>query len=72
MLVGLWRSESSGGLSVATALAAFRLHGREPEAADAADVLEVLVSETELMGDAVALAWAAIATGDGLELLAPT
>ncbi len=72
VLAGLWRDESSGGLSVATTLAAFRLHGRGPEAAEAAEVLELLVSETGLVGDAVALAWAAIATGDGLGRLAPT
>lgn len=72
VLAGLWRSESSGGLSVATTLAAFRLHGREPEAAEAAEVLEVLVSDTGLVGDAVALAWTAITTGDGLGRLAPT
>ncbi len=71
VLADLWRTESSGGLGVATTLAAFRLHGREAEASDAADVLEVLVSETGLVGDAVVLAWAAIATGDGLERLAP-
>jgi hypothetical protein len=72
VLARLWRSESSGGLSVATALAAFRLHGREPEAADAAEVLDALVIHTGLVGDVVALAWAAIATGDGLGRLAPT
>lgn len=72
VLTGLWRTESSGGLSVATTLAAFRLHGRDAEAADAAELLEALVSETGLVGDAVALAWAAIATGDGLGRLAPT
>jgi hypothetical protein len=72
VLAGLWRTESSGGLSVATTLAAFRVHGEDQEAAAAADVLEDLVAETGLVGDAVALAWAAIATSDGLGRLAPT
>jgi hypothetical protein len=55
----LWRVESAGGLSLATALVAFRIHGEATEAVRFA--LERLISETGLLGDAVALAWAAIA-----------
>jgi hypothetical protein len=61
----LWTAEP-GGLSLAMALAAFRL----ADDADAARVeaeLERRFDETGLLDDVVALAWAAIATGPGLE-----
>jgi hypothetical protein len=62
----LWRVESAGGLSVATAVAAFRVHGEARGAAAASDALRRLVDETELLGDVIALAWAALASGDHL------
>jgi hypothetical protein len=65
----LWRTESAGGLSVATTLAAFRLAGDVTEGDEAATALEALIRRTGLLGDGVALAWSAIATGDGLRHL---
>jgi hypothetical protein len=62
----LWRLESAGGLTLATAVAAFRVHGEGTEAAAASDLLRRLVVETELLGDVTALAWAALATSDRL------
>ena len=66
----LWRTER-GGLGLGMSLAAFRLAGaraatsvREVEAALADDF-----GRTGLMGDVVSLAWAAIASGPGLESL---
>jgi hypothetical protein len=60
-LRSLWREESAGGLSVATTLVALRLHGDDAEADEAARVLDALVEETHLLGDGVALGWAALA-----------
>ena len=65
----LWRIESSGGLSVATAIAALRLYGDDAEADAATAVLDRLLAETGLQGDGVALAWSVLATGDGLRAL---
>jgi hypothetical protein len=64
----LWPVESAGGLSLATALAAFRLL----DAADADAVrvaLEDLVDATRLRDDVVSLGWAALALGDGLKVI---
>jgi len=61
----LWRAER-GGLTLAQALAAFRLAG-DPEAAAVERALARRFEETGFLADAVALAWAAIATGEGLE-----
>ena len=61
----LWRAER-GGLTLAQALAAFRLAG-DPEAGAVGRALARRFEETGFLGDAVALAWAAIATGEGLE-----
>jgi hypothetical protein len=61
----LWRKER-GGLTLAQALAAFRL-ARDPEAAAVERALARRFQETGFLGDVVALAWAAIAVGDGIE-----
>lgn len=57
----LWRVESAGGLSLATALLAFLVHGRADEARDVRTTLERLVDSTRLLDDGVALGWAALA-----------
>jgi hypothetical protein len=57
----IWRDESAGGLSLATALAAFRTHGATADAREVRIELENLIADTELLGDGVALAWAALA-----------
>ena len=57
----LWRVESAGGLSLATALVAFRVHGRANEARAARTALDRLVDGTRLLEDGVALCWAALA-----------
>ena len=62
-----WRSESAGLLTLATATAAFRRLG-DADAGDATDALEhAVVSDAE--SDTVALAWAALALGPGLQAL---
>lgn len=61
----LWRAER-GGLTLAQALAAFRLAG-DPEAGAVERALARRFEETGFLGDAVALAWAVVATGEGLE-----
>jgi hypothetical protein len=67
VLRALWPLEP-GGLSLAMTLAAFRLTGdAEAESVEAA--LERRFDETGLLDDVVAIAWAAIATGPGLESL---
>jgi hypothetical protein len=67
VLRDLWPLEP-GGLSLATALAAFRLAGdAEGELVEAA--LARRFDESGLLDDVVAIAWAAIATGPGLEAL---
>ena len=58
----LWRIESAGGLSLATALLAFLVHGRAEEARAVRARLERLVDGTRLLDDGVALGWAALAT----------
>jgi hypothetical protein len=64
-----WRAEAAGLLSLATACAAFRVTG------DAAwtDARAALLAATEGIRtlDTVALSWAAIALGDGVERLQP-
>lgn len=62
----LWPVESAGGLSLATALAAFRIHDEAAEADAVRAVLEDLVDATRLQDDVVSLGWAALAIGDGL------
>jgi Prenyltransferase and squalene oxidase repeat len=57
----IWRDESAGGLSLATALAAFRTHGATSDARAVRIELEHLIADTGLLGDGVALAWAALA-----------
>jgi hypothetical protein len=65
----LWREERTGALSVATALAVFRLRGERDQAAEAAAVLDELGEAGAIADDAVAAAWATIATGPGLQTL---
>jgi hypothetical protein len=60
----IWRGEAAGLLTAATAAAAFRAT-RAPEASEAAAVLRAALRDDP--GDTVALAWASIALGDGLE-----
>ena len=62
----LWRVESAGGLTLATALAAFRIHGASSDAEMVGTSLRQLVHETGLLGDGVALGWASLAAGDRL------
>ena len=57
----LWRDESAGGLSLATTLAAFRTHDVATDAAAVRIELDRLIANTGLLGDGVALAWAALA-----------
>ncbi|MGZ5295755.1 MAG: hypothetical protein ACXWYT_02420 [Actinomycetota bacterium] len=64
----LWREERSGGLSVALATAALRLHGDEDADASERALLE-LFERTAFMDDVVSLAWSAIATGPALTRL---
>lgn len=58
----LWREESAGGLTLATAIVALRLHGERDDADEAAASLDRLIDRTDLLGDAVALGWAALAS----------
>lgn len=62
----LWRVESAGGLSLATTMAAFRIHGADSEAERVNVRLRRLVEETTLLGDGVALGWAALAASERL------
>jgi len=64
----LWRAERRGGLSLAMALVAFRLAGASG-ADEIERALEGELERTALLDDTVALAWAAIATGPGLEAI---
>jgi hypothetical protein len=59
-----WRSEADGLLSTAVATCAYLRYGH-PEAAPARAVLSRLISEHPA-ADTVAVAWSAIAIGDGL------
>src|ERR671922_111953 len=58
--------ESAGGLSLATALAAFRIHRADDDAERTRLALDGVVEQTGLLDDVVALAWAAMAVGDHL------
>jgi hypothetical protein len=62
----LWPVESAGGLSLATALAAFRVRGAREDAEPVRAALEELVRATRLRGDVVSLGWAALAMSAGL------
>ena len=62
----LWREERDGGLSLATATAALRLHG-DDDASRAGRALARAFDGS--IDDTVALAWATIATGPGLARL---
>jgi hypothetical protein len=70
-LRSMWRDEATGGLSLATALAAFRTHGATADAREVRIELEHLIVETELLGDGVALAWAALALNAPMPTGAP-
>lgn len=65
-LRGLWRAERAGALSVALAATALRAND-DPDYEDAEAALEESFGSTEFAGDVVSLAWAAIATGPGLD-----
>jgi hypothetical protein len=66
----LWAVESKGGLSLATSLAAFRIH--DVAQADAVrSALERLLRETRFQDDVVALGWAALAMSDRLPGVGP-
>jgi hypothetical protein len=65
-LRGLWRTEAAGGLSLAMTLAAFRIHEAPSDAENVGVALERLVGETGLLGDGIALGWAALAASDTL------
>ena len=67
----LWRVERDGGLSVALATAALRLHGDDDAELSERTVFE-LFERTGFLGDVVTLAWSAIATGPALSRLAVT
>jgi hypothetical protein len=67
-LRALWRAEADGGLSLAVATAALGANDDSDHGA-AADALAELFERTAFLGDVVALAWATIATGDGLDRL---
>jgi hypothetical protein len=66
-LRSLWRAEAAGGLTVATAFVALQLHGDNEEARAAERTLDALVSDTGLLGDGVALGWAALAESGAWE-----
>lgn len=65
-LRGLWRTEAAGGLSLAMAMAAFRIHEAPTDAENVGAALERLVRDTGLLGDGIALGWAALAASDRL------
>ena len=62
----LSRAEAAGGLSLAMTMAAFRIHGAPSDAERVGVALERLVRETGLLGDGIALGWAALAASDRL------
>lgn len=64
----LWTEERAGGLSVALATAAFRLHEEEDADISERTVFE-LFERTAFLDDVVTLAWSAIATGPALTRL---
>jgi hypothetical protein len=64
----LWRAETDGGLSLGIATAALRSNG-DPDQPMARTALADNFSRTRFLGDVIAIAWAAIATGPGLDRL---
>jgi hypothetical protein len=62
----LWRVEAAGGLSLAMTMAAFRIHDARSDAERVGDALEQLVRATGLLGDGIAIGWAALAASDTL------
>jgi hypothetical protein len=67
----LWRTETDGGLSLGVATAALRASG-DPDQSIARTALAENFSTTHFLGDVIAIAWAAIATGPGLDRLMVT
>lgn len=67
LLADRWRAEP-GGLSLALALAAMRLHGMGG-ADDVAVTLGEVFERSAFLGDVLTLAWAVLATGPGIETL---
>jgi hypothetical protein len=64
----LWRTETDGGLSLGLATAALRANG-DPDQSLAQTALAENFLTTYFLGDVIAIAWAAIATGHGLDRL---
>lgn len=64
----LWPKERHGGLSLSMTLAVATATG-DPMAGDVSTALFSLFDRTGFIGDTVALAWGAIATGPGLHVL---
>jgi hypothetical protein len=64
----LWQQERHGGLSLSMTLAAATVHG-DPMAGAVLDAFHTLLERTGFLDDTVALAWGAIATGAGLDVL---
>jgi hypothetical protein len=64
----LWPKEHQGALSLSMTLA-FARHVRDPMEGDVSAALVSLFEKTGFLGDTVALAWAAIASGPGLAVL---
>ena len=62
----LSRAEAAGGLSLAMTMAAFRIHEAPSDAESVGVALDRLVRETGLLGDGIALGWAALAASDRL------
>ncbi len=58
-----------GGLSLAQSVVALRLHGRDDDAEVLRSLLASAWERTRFLGDQGALAWAVLATGDGVERL---
>ncbi len=56
-----WRDEP-GGLTLAQALVAFRLHGERQASSDVQEALGHALAATGFLGNGLALAWAALAT----------
>lgn len=69
-LRNLWRDEREGGISLALARGVFVLAGDDAEVRAIDEALADVLDGSGLLGDAVAAAWVAIATGPALAPLA--
>lgn len=70
-LRALWRAEADGALTLAQSVAALRVHD-DPDHTEAAAALAEVFERTAFLDNVATLAWAAIATGDGLERIRVT